>query len=402
MADRSASRENSASPFKYSFDVADPTRARDHRPSPSTRALVKATYLSSTQHSSSNSILHFYEATEITQGHRSAVGAAIVSSSTPAARRVLILVDEAGYNMDFDALIQRCVAFSRVQELMALPPPSQCSDSLSTSGGTGTVTLTDLDALLQQAAPMDFVRTVGALFRPQMSGGVPPLYELDEGQPLAIRVNCRRRTKPLRTAIVDGITRDALHALCEEHSRQLNAVRNTLTRSKDEQTTEMVELYQQRDALKGQAAELERQVAKAQSQLRQERDEARLRLATLTEQLHNAREEVKLLKLVRHGIVQPSEIHVTPSSFDGSFNPMEGENMMVERKPGNASTPPMFEDGAPGFETASSKLENGSTAATFSAAPLSPHSVVAQLRRNLEDGERFLQSIKERRPPFVS
>jgi hypothetical protein len=247
------------------------------------RVHLQVAYLTSFAHSASNSLLHVFQCAE---PHRVAIGVA--------ARRVVILADEKSYECDFEATLRRCAAVNSIIEMSVLP---RDGDGLLPTGQPAP--LNDADVLLQQSSQLDFIRTIGALFRPIMSGGTPPIFELDEGQPLAARVNCHRRRNALRSAVVDGISREALRALTEDHSRQLRAMQQSLSVSKHHFTAETVDFYSERDRLLETIEHLKSELHQAQRLVREERDAAKLQLSRAQDDVRHIRDELTMQKLLR-------------------------------------------------------------------------------------------------------
>jgi len=248
------------------------------------RVTLQVGYLTSFAHTASNTLLHVFQCAE---PHRVAIGVA--------ARRVLLLADESGYDLDFEAGLRRCATVNSIMEMAVLP--QDASGLVSLQGEAAP--LNDTDVLLQQSSQLDFIRTIAALYRPTMSGGSPPVFQLDEGQPMAARVNCHRRTNPLRSAIVDGISRDALRKLTDEHARQIRALQHQVEASRHHRTEDTVDFYSEREALRERIAALEHDLRQAQRQLREERDAAKMHLARADDDVRKARDEVTTLKLVR-------------------------------------------------------------------------------------------------------
>ena len=390
----------------YTAGAADFGGGASYSPGPAPRTMftsaarvpLRVSYLTSTAHSASNTVLHFYQSAE---PHRVAVGAP--------ARRVVALVDEDGYRRDFEPLIHRCIGFSRVEEIMLLPEhargilASVGPNPGATGTGAGTAaTLTDVDVLLQQSSPLDFIRTIGALFRPRMSGGTPPLFQLDEGQPLAARVNCHLRDKPLRDAIVDGVSREALRQISEDHTRQLQAMRNRLSEGNQIHASELVDLYAERDQLKAAVSKLQSELLAAQRHAREDRDHNRTGYAELKEDLRRAREEITLLKLLRHGALPedhplrvgesgPGWVQPTRGGGGASMSatsPMAGAaggGTGVGLAPGAAIPPAM-----------SGALTSGNVSwgAPASPPPNVGMDALARLRRDIESGEQFLAKLR--------
>ena len=287
------------------------------------RLPVRVKYLLSSQWSAAATLLHFF-CLEIKRG---AFGVPTM--------RVIAITDERGFDADFDGAQQRCINFSRVEALALLPRDmhflegktvSSSAPNMATglNGDQGRSILdqqrhleeelsipvtpqhNDVDLYLQQSDAKDFMRMLGALYKPNLSGGSPPLFEVEEGQPLGgNKINCRLRAAPLRTPIVDGISKEALKALTEEHTRQIKVFREKFEKEKMEDTSDRADQFAQRDALRARILQLEGQLQAQETQARNDRDRMRLQMAQLQEDLHRSREEIKTLKLLRAGVVQP-------------------------------------------------------------------------------------------------
>jgi hypothetical protein len=256
-----------------------------HRETGRQRVQLQVAYLTSFSHSASNPVLHVFQCAE---AHRVAIGIA--------ARRVVLLADEKGYDIEFETVLRRCGTINNIVELNVLP---RDAEGLVASSTGEHAPLNDADVWLQQSSQLDFIRTFAALYRPNMSGGNPPVFELDEGQPLASRVNCHRRSAPLRSAIIDGISRDALRALSDDHGRQIRAMQQTLAGSKQTFVAETVDFYAEREQLLGTIDHLRGELLHAQKLLREERDAVKVQLSQAHDDVRRARDEVTTMKLLR-------------------------------------------------------------------------------------------------------
>lgn len=327
------------------------------------RVLLQVNYLTSFTHSASNTLLHVYQCAE---PQRVAVGVP--------PRRVLLVADERGYDMDLEPLLKRCSHHSTIIEVMLLPRDAQGLTAVHNGDGTTThPPLTDLDVLLQQSSQLDFIRTVGALYRPVMSGGTPPVVELDEGQPLAARVNCHRRTSPLRTAIIDGISREALRSLTDDHARQIRAIQSQLQGSKATHTTELVDMYAERDALRSEISRLQAELQNAQRAVREERDAQRLQAAEARDEIRRAREEVTVQKLLRYNAAGGTGAAPDQSAYaSGGGSPYRGMQATGGTE-GNASS-------------------NGN--ASYQQQHDPAMAALHKLHHDLESGEQFLARVR--------
>lgn len=264
------------------------------------RVTLAVSYLVSFQDSASATVLHAFQSV---QPHRMALGAPI--------RRVLLLADDQTFQMrDFDSALQRCVGYSRIAEVALLPNHGAGLIAPSTTSAGGATQLAaspnDIDNLLHQSSPVDFARVLAAVFRSDATAG-PPVLELDEGQPLAARVNCRPRSKQLRAAVVDGVSREALKAISEEHLRQLRAARSSQSHERQVHVSELNELYAEREQLRAALTAAQAAVLQVERQAREDRDSMRMHIGELAEQLRQARGEVTVQTLSRLGVPPDAE-----------------------------------------------------------------------------------------------
>eukprot|EP01063_Lacrimia_lanifica_P018406 TRINITY_DN25327_c0_g1_i1.p1 TRINITY_DN25327_c0_g1~~TRINITY_DN25327_c0_g1_i1.p1 ORF type:complete len:328 (+),score=100.50 TRINITY_DN25327_c0_g1_i1:91-1074(+) len=99
----------------------------------------------------------------------------------PRAKRMLVLVDRSTYMSDLETAINRCVAVSKI-EVMGIFP-----GDLELLRGEPT----QYDILLQMSATVDFVRTIGGVFKANDPENPVPVFEMEEAQPIAERVFCK-------------------------------------------------------------------------------------------------------------------------------------------------------------------------------------------------------------------
>ena len=128
-------------------------------PSGNSGDTVKVGYLTSSQYR--GTVLHFFQTIEVVEQRIDLVHRQ---------RRVFAIVDDFDYEKDVHAGVTRCISLSRVEELKL--PQNEMKALLGP--------FTEFDVLIQGSCILDFIRTIGALYSPNVSGNQMLLLEIDE------------------------------------------------------------------------------------------------------------------------------------------------------------------------------------------------------------------------------
>eukprot|EP01059_Diplonema_ambulator_P025952 TRINITY_DN43091_c0_g1_i1.p1 TRINITY_DN43091_c0_g1~~TRINITY_DN43091_c0_g1_i1.p1 ORF type:complete len:371 (+),score=89.15 TRINITY_DN43091_c0_g1_i1:31-1113(+) len=196
---------------------------------PNQRIGLSVEYLTSSNHTAAGCALHFFMVKE--QGRR--------AGGKPA-KRMMALVDRQTFLAEVDTAINRCVSISKI-EVMCL-----YEEHLRPLTGP----LTQYDVLLQGSTMLDFIRTIGSVFKPNDPANPCPMYELEENQPLAARVNCKISTVAMDDTFARTQSEEVLRRIREANSREVSSLKDALQRQKDEQLQELVDLHTQNEQLK--------------------------------------------------------------------------------------------------------------------------------------------------------
>eukprot|EP01060_Flectonema_neradi_P030063 TRINITY_DN4295_c0_g1_i1.p1 TRINITY_DN4295_c0_g1~~TRINITY_DN4295_c0_g1_i1.p1 ORF type:complete len:399 (+),score=71.50 TRINITY_DN4295_c0_g1_i1:46-1197(+) len=141
------------------LSAAYPGYSVGESPSGSASDIVKVGYLTSSQYK--GRVLHFFQTIEVVEQRIDLVHRQ---------RRVFAIVDDFDYEKDVHAGVTRCIALSRVEELKL--PQNEMKALLGP--------FTEFDVLIQGSCILDFIRTIGALYSPNVSGNQMLLLEIDE------------------------------------------------------------------------------------------------------------------------------------------------------------------------------------------------------------------------------
>eukprot|EP01064_Diplonema_japonicum_P038461 TRINITY_DN9347_c0_g1_i1.p1 TRINITY_DN9347_c0_g1~~TRINITY_DN9347_c0_g1_i1.p1 ORF type:complete len:348 (+),score=62.19 TRINITY_DN9347_c0_g1_i1:43-1086(+) len=193
-------------------------------------------YLTSSNHTAAGCALHFFMVVE--QGRR--------AGGKPS-KRMIVLVDRPTFLAEVDTAIHRCVTMSKIETM--------CLYEEHLRPMTGP--LTQYDVLLQGSVMLDFIRTIGSVFKPNDPANPCPMYELEENQPLSARVNCRISTVALDDSFSRTQSEEVLRRIRESNSREVSSLKDALQRQKDEQLQELVDLHTQNEQLKHTLAQTE-------------------------------------------------------------------------------------------------------------------------------------------------
>lgn len=347
----------------------------------SSRTNIKVLYLTSFAHSASETLLHVYK----TDGPNA------VSASN---RRVIIISDEEGYSKPFASSVQQCLDFSAVEEL-SLSGAGGFSDGASKLA-SGATSQTDIDKLHTRCAPLDFIRLIGAVYRPPRKVGdenAPPLLEMDEGQVFlggGTVLQCRYRSKPLRQAVVGGVSTEAVKLLSEEHRKQLAAVSSSQTGT----AQEIRELYLERENMKQELAQSKRDLAAYNASSAE---------AELKEELRRSYDENKRLRL----LTQNHSNTTSTRDINTSSTTVGGQKAILAFSPAGASGVGSKQSlaalgGEVGYSgttdrsvNMSSTTVNNSYSAPNLAYMTSSSEALARLHNDIQDGESFLASLRQ-------
>eukprot|EP01065_Artemidia_motanka_P011263 TRINITY_DN16051_c0_g1_i1.p1 TRINITY_DN16051_c0_g1~~TRINITY_DN16051_c0_g1_i1.p1 ORF type:complete len:398 (+),score=127.67 TRINITY_DN16051_c0_g1_i1:56-1195(+) len=202
------------------------------------RVALRVTYLTSGSHSSTSSVLHFFQVTEQTTRPRPQ-------------KRIVVLVDRATYAAELDTAINRCVLVSQIEEMCLYEEHLRPL----------TEALTQYDALRQMSSMLDFIRTIPAVFKPNDPRNPVTMFELDESQPILPRVNCR----PASLATADDAAlrqQEVIRRIRQSNHTEVARMKDALQRTKDDQVLELLDAQTQIEQLKHSLALSEAMVAR--------------------------------------------------------------------------------------------------------------------------------------------
>ena len=174
---------------------------------------------------------------------------------------MLVLVDKQSFLADIDAALSRSVMISKV-ELMYM-----FEEDMRLLAGP----MTPYDMLLQGAQVLDFIRTVGAIFKPNDPSSPVPMFELEENQPIAARVNCRASSVAQEDTYAKRHGDEVIRRLRETNSREVASLKEALQRQRDETLHELVDLQTQNEQLKHTLAQTENLLIEFKRQAKEQR-----------------------------------------------------------------------------------------------------------------------------------
>eukprot|EP01061_Rhynchopus_euleeides_P023867 TRINITY_DN3868_c0_g2_i1.p1 TRINITY_DN3868_c0_g2~~TRINITY_DN3868_c0_g2_i1.p1 ORF type:complete len:361 (+),score=93.35 TRINITY_DN3868_c0_g2_i1:118-1083(+) len=213
---------------------------------------IKVAYLCAGSHTAAGCALHFFQVTEKNKK---------VGLNGRPSRRMLVLVDRQSFLSDVDAALSRSVMISKI-ELMYM-----FEEDMRLLSGP----MTPYDMLLQGSALLDFIRTVGAIFKPNDPAAPVPMFELEENQPIAARVNCRTSTIAQEDTYAKRQGDEVIRRLRETNSREVASLKEALQRQRDETLHELVDLQTQNEQLKHTLAQTENLLIEFKRQAKEQR-----------------------------------------------------------------------------------------------------------------------------------
>ena len=184
----------------------------------SQRIALQVMYLATGQYTLAAACVHFFQVSG--------------KDSSSKQKRVIILVDKATFESDLESSLGRIVLISKIskicvheEHLLELMSP-----------------LTKYDRLLQTSSTLDFVRTIPGVFNVRDPANMLPTYELEEGQPIMPKVNCRPSTLTNDRALLTRNAHDEImKRLRDTHHLELTHLREELQKTKDRQMMEMLD-----------------------------------------------------------------------------------------------------------------------------------------------------------------
>ena len=213
---------------------------------------MPVTYLSSSSHTAAGCALHFFQITEKNKK---------VGSTGRPSKRMLCLVDRQSFLAEIDAAVSRIVMISKIETMYLFE-----EDIRALSGP-----LTPYDVQLQGSVLTDFIRMIGGVFKPNDPSAPVPMYELEENQPIAARVNVRSSAAALEDTYAKKQGDDVIRRLRETNSREVASLKEALQRQRDEQLHELVDLQTQNEQLKHTLAQTENLLIEFKRQAKEQR-----------------------------------------------------------------------------------------------------------------------------------
>jgi len=230
-----------------------------------TRSTLRVSYLSSTSYSTTLVVLHFFQVAEQTQNS---------NNNRPSQKRLLLLVDPPTYKSDIDTAITRCVMISKIEEMVI---QREHLTSLTTP-------FCAYDVLLQHYSLLDFIRMIGAIYRPTHPPSLNiPLFELEENQPVAGRVLVRlmSNVKWMKEEMTPSLSDVAMKTLQDSSAREVASLKEALQRQRDTQVLELLELHTQNESLKHSLSQTEQYTMAVKRSHKEEREQLMGRIGEL-------------------------------------------------------------------------------------------------------------------------
>ena len=191
------------------------------------RVGIPVSYVSSCAYHTAEVTVHFFQVSE----------AAMRLPSAKPQKRLCALLDRPTYAADIDLAIQRCVQISHIEQMQ-----------LTTEDVTGLQEpFTPCDMLLQHSTVLDLMRSIAAVFK--STQGLP-LYEMEEGQPIAAMVRCRLCPHGLRDTIGSHSEAEKLRSQAESKEGEVAALKEALQKHKDQSLMELLQMHTQNESLK--------------------------------------------------------------------------------------------------------------------------------------------------------
>ena len=192
------------------------------------RVNLKVAFLTSGQFTTMAAALHFFQ---VEEGRERA----------QRLRRLVVVVDKETFAADHTTQMQRCGLVSKIEEIGIF------QEHLRPLSGP----MTRYDDLLNATTPLDFIRYITCIFSTRDPAHLVSMYELEEGQPLSVSVNCR----PAVLTDDDGVVKKMQHdevvkRLRDSHQHEVARLREMLQKQKDGQLMELLDAKTQIEQLR--------------------------------------------------------------------------------------------------------------------------------------------------------
>eukprot|EP00754_Rhynchopus_humris_P043352 Rhum_TRINITY_DN316_c0_g1::Rhum_TRINITY_DN316_c0_g1_i1::g.1091::m.1091 len=191
------------------------------------RVTVHVSYLTSTVWS--QTVLHYFMVVEEDRGPQ-----------VPQRKRLIILADRATYLAAMDYAINRVFAISLIKCFSIFD--HEMADLRRSRA-------TQYDVMLQSAKISDFVRIIGAVFRPNDPHNPIPVYELEEKQPISEICFVRESSLIFEDATAAGIDlpsnarfEEVTRRMLDDKDAEITELRSALDRQKEQYMLETVDL----------------------------------------------------------------------------------------------------------------------------------------------------------------
>eukprot|EP01064_Diplonema_japonicum_P028964 TRINITY_DN4575_c0_g1_i3.p1 TRINITY_DN4575_c0_g1~~TRINITY_DN4575_c0_g1_i3.p1 ORF type:complete len:294 (+),score=33.57 TRINITY_DN4575_c0_g1_i3:278-1159(+) len=134
----------------------------------SQRVSLQVSYLTSGQYTTAGAAVHFFQVAE-------------KGNSAKKQKRLIVLVDKATFSADLETAMNRCVLISNINEIWVN------REHIRPLLGPMTV----FDTFIQDLSIVDFIRVIPCTFHPSDPANLVCMYELEEGQLISRKANCR-------------------------------------------------------------------------------------------------------------------------------------------------------------------------------------------------------------------
>eukprot|EP01060_Flectonema_neradi_P026859 TRINITY_DN362_c13_g1_i1.p1 TRINITY_DN362_c13_g1~~TRINITY_DN362_c13_g1_i1.p1 ORF type:complete len:322 (+),score=63.77 TRINITY_DN362_c13_g1_i1:97-1062(+) len=292
------------------------------------RVGLKVQFVASSSHTAAGCAIHFFQATG--QGQR--------AGGKPS-KKLLCLVDRKTFLADVETAVNRCVMISKI-EMMAM---------YQEDARPLMEAMTQYEIILQRGTYLDFVRTIGAIFKPGDPGNPTPMYELEENQNPAVKVNVRLSRLALDDTFSKQQSDEVVRRLRDANSREVSLLKTAMQKQKDDTLHELVDLHTQNEQLRHTLGHTENMLIETK---RQSRDQS-IGLLSQNEMLSaelEGRYSVKspptrVAEPLVHGFASPSVGTPAPpmppsprGPTTGMYTPDTGPGFL--RSPGSVRSPP--------------------------------------------------------------
>ena len=195
----------------------------------SQRVALKVTYLSSSSHTAVGCGVHFFQVTPKQQ-----------TDGGPPPKKLIVLVDRPMYLSDIDAGMNRCIAVSKIEAIVLYTEDLRPVASPSNQ----------YDMLLRQGTLLDFLRLIGSVFKPGDPHNYVPAFELEPGQPLGLKVNCRLVTLPAEDVSGNHLSDALTSKVKDQGEREVIKIRTEMEQHKANSLEELVDLHTKNEQLR--------------------------------------------------------------------------------------------------------------------------------------------------------